>query len=329
MRSTVISAKTVDECVDIALKQLNASRDEVNIDVIDEAKQGFFGLFGKKDAVVRVSLKDDVKDKESDDFVKSILNTESLSSIDKDEVDSCSQEQDSSEILEDETNQQDVVDDSDESSDVDKSSDEKNDVVCEDEQSDEIEVEVYEINDEFIEEPIDDAVEASDDSDVNSEDDVKDIQRTDEIFITTKNFLKQMIEDMGISCDIESRTDKNLIKFNIICSDETDIGIIIGKRGETLDSLQYIVNLVTNRNSDTYIRVILDCNQYRTKREKSLEKLAKRLAEKAVETGRDIKLEPMNPYERRIIHTYLQNNDKVKTFSQGNEPNRRVIIKRK
>ena len=138
-----------------------------------------------------------------------------------------------------------------------------------------------------------------------------------------------MIEDMGIDCDIESRTEKNMIKFNILCAQESDIGIIIGKRGETLDSLQYIVNLVTNRNSDTYIRVILDCNQYRSKRERSLQKLARRLADKAVQTGRDIKLEPMNPYERRIIHTYLQNDENVNTFSQGNEPNRRVIIKRK
>ncbi len=155
------------------------------------------------------------------------------------------------------------------------------------------------------------------------------IDRNDELFITSKNFLKQMIEDMGIDCDIESRTEGNMIKFNIMCSEESDIGIIIGKRGETLDSLQYIVNLVTNRNSDTYIRVILDCNQYRSKRERSLQKLARRLADKAVQTGRDIKLEPMNPYERRIIHTYLQNDEKVNTFSQGNEPNRRVIIKRK
>ena len=138
-----------------------------------------------------------------------------------------------------------------------------------------------------------------------------------------------MIEDMGIDCDIESRTEGNMIKFNIMCSEESDIGIIIGKRGETLDSLQYIVNLVTNRNADTYIRVILDCNQYRSKRERSLQKLARRLADKAVQTGRDIKLEPMNPYERRIIHTYLQNDKNVNTFSQGNEPNRRVIIKRK
>ena len=134
---------------------------------------------------------------------------------------------------------------------------------------------------------------------------------------------------MGIDCDIESRTEGNMIKFNIMCSEESDIGIIIGKRGETLDSLQYIVNLVTNRNADTYIRVILDCNQYRSKRERSLQKLARRLADKAVQTGRDIKLEPMNPYERRIIHTYLQNDENVNTFSQGNEPNRRVIIKRK
>ena len=301
MRSTVISAKTVEECVNKALDKLQANRNEVNIEVINEAKQGFLGLFGAKDAVVRVSLKDDVKEKGTGDFVKNILNSDS-NSVE-------TEQKEDTKVIEDKK------------------------VVEEVEETEPTEAD----NEEIVEESVEPAkpVEAEEvvkseetEEEQDTEPDVT-IDRNDELFITSKNFLKQMIEDMGIDCDIESRTEGNMIKFNIMCSEESDIGIIIGKRGETLDSLQYIVNLVTNRNADTYIRVILDCNQYRSKRERSLQKLARRLADKAIQTGRDIKLEPMNPYERRIIHTYLQNDENVNTFSQGNEPNRRVIIKRK
>lgn len=301
MRSTVISAKTVEECVNKALDKLQANKNEVNIEVINEAKQGFLGLFGAKDAVVRVSLKDDVKEKGTGDFVKNILNSDS-NSVE-------TEQKEDTKVIEDKK------------------------IVEEVEKTEPTEAD----NEEIVEESVEPAkpVEAEEvvkseetEEEQDTESDVT-IDRNDELFIISKNFLKQMIEDMGIDCDIESRTEGNMIKFNIMCSEESDIGIIIGKRGETLDSLQYIVNLVTNRNADTYIRVILDCNQYRSKRERSLQKLARRLADKAIQTGRDIKLEPMNPYERRIIHTYLQNDEKVNTFSQGNEPNRRVIIKRK
>lgn len=307
MRSTVVSAKTVEECVNKALDKLQANRNEVNIEVINEAKQGFLGLFGAKDAVVRVSLKDDVKEKGTGDFVKNILNSDS-NSVE-------TEQKEDTKVIEDKK----VVEEVEET----KSTEDDKEEIVEKSVKPEKPVEAEEVKE------TEEAVKSEEtEEEQDTEPDVT-IDRNDELFITSKNFLKQMIEDMGIDCDIESRTEGNMIKFNIMCSEESDIGIIIGKRGETLDSLQYIVNLVTNRNADTYIRVILDCNQYRSKRERSLQKLARRLADKAVQTGRDIKLEPMNPYERRIIHTYLQNDENVNTFSQGNEPNRRVIIKRK
>lgn len=322
MRSTVISAKTVEECVNKALDKLQANRNEVNIEVINEAKQGFLGLFGAKDAVVRVSLKDDVKEKGTGDFVKNILNSDS-NSVE-------TEQKEDTKVIKDKK----IVEEVEETK---STEDDKEEIV---EKSAKPEKPAKPVEPTKPVEPAkpveaeeaketEEAVKSEEtEEEQDTEPDVT-IDRNDELFITSKNFLKQMIEDMGIDCDIESRTEGNMIKFNIMCSEESDIGIIIGKRGETLDSLQYIVNLVTNRNSDTYIRVILDCNQYRSKRERSLQKLARRLADKAVQTGRDIKLEPMNPYERRIIHTYLQNDEKVNTFSQGNEPNRRVIIKRK
>lgn len=310
MRSTVVSAKTVEECVNKALDKLQANRNEVNIEVINEAKQGFLGLFGAKDAVVRVSLKDDVKEKGTGDFVKNILNSDS-NSVE-------TEQKEDTKVIKDKK----IVEEVEETK---STEDDKEEIV---EKSVKPEKPAKPVEAEEAEETEEAVKSEETEEEQDTEPDVT-IDRNDELFITSKNFLKQMIEDMGIDCDIESRTEGNMIKFNIMCSEESDIGIIIGKRGETLDSLQYIVNLVTNRNSDTYIRVILDCNQYRSKRERSLQKLARRLADKAVQTGRDIKLEPMNPYERRIIHTYLQNDEKVNTFSQGNEPNRRVIIKRK
>lgn len=309
MRSTVISAKTVEECVDKALDKLQANRNEVNIEVINEAKQGFLGLFGAKDAVVRVSLKDDVKEKGTGDFVKNILNSDS-NSVE-------TEQKEDTKVIKDKKIVEEVK--------TEPTEDDKEEIV-------EKSVKPVEPAKPVEAEEVKETEEAVKSEETEEEQEAESnvtIDRNDELFITSKNFLKQMIEDMGIDCDIESRTEGNMIKFNIMCSEESDIGIIIGKRGETLDSLQYIVNLVTNRNADTYIRVILDCNQYRSKRERSLQKLARRLADKAIQTGRDIKLEPMNPYERRIIHTYLQNDEKVNTFSQGNEPNRRVIIKRK
>lgn len=315
MRSTVVSAKTVEECVNKALDKLQANRNEVNIEVINEAKQGFLGLFGAKDAVVRVSLKDDVKEKGTDDFVKNILNSDS-NSVE-------TEQKEDTKVIKDKKIVEEVE--------TEPTEDDKEEIVKKSVKPEKPVEPVEPTKPEKPAKPVE-AEESVKSEETEEEQDTESdvtIDRNDELFIISKNFLKQMIEDMGIDCDIESRTEGNMIKFNILCSQESDIGIIIGKRGETLDSLQYIVNLVTNRNSDTYIRVILDCNQYRSKRERSLQKLARRLADKAVQTGRDIKLEPMNPYERRIIHTYLQNDEKVNTFSQGNEPNRRVIIKRK
>ena len=104
------------------------------------------------------------------------------------------------------------------------------------------------------------------------------------------------------------------------------LGILIGRRGDTLDALQYLTSLEVNRDRDEYIRVSLDTEHYRAKREESLTKLAMRMAERAVKSGRKVVLEPMNPYERRVLHATLQDHPQVQTHSEGDEPNRRVVI---
>ena len=108
-----------------------------------------------------------------------------------------------------------------------------------------------------------------------------------------------------------------------------DSGTIIGKRGQTLDAIQYLTSLVVNKDQDKYVRVVIDAENYRAKREKTLEALALRLANKVVKTRRSVKLEPMNPYERKVIHATLHDHPKVTTRSEGQDPYRRVIIELK
>ncbi len=138
-----------------------------------------------------------------------------------------------------------------------------------------------------------------------------------------KAFLVDLLKNMNISAKIETEIKENALYINLIGE---DMALLIGKRGQTLDAIQYLVSLVVNRKREKYIRVTLDTENYREKRKKTLEKLAHRMADKAKHLRKDIILEPMNPYERRIIHSTLQNNRFVNTKSDGEEPNRRVII---
>lgn len=105
-----------------------------------------------------------------------------------------------------------------------------------------------------------------------------------------------------------------------------DLGILIGRRGQTLDALQYLMNIVANRYSSTHMRIVLDAENFRERRKKTLEELADRLAERVIRTKKEVILEPMSPHERKVIHAQLQDHAKVRTFSRGEEPNRRVVI---
>ncbi len=137
------------------------------------------------------------------------------------------------------------------------------------------------------------------------------------------NFLDAVLKKMNITADYEVEVAENEIKIDI--SGE-NMGVVIGRRGQTLDALQYLVSLVVNRRVEAYTRVVLNTENYREKREKSLIKLANKLANRARKYRKNIALEPMNPYERRIIHSSLQDNQYVSTRSEGQDPNRKVII---
>lgn len=139
-----------------------------------------------------------------------------------------------------------------------------------------------------------------------------------------KTFLVSVLRSMDINADIYIKEENDIININL---KGPKMGLVIGYRGETLDSLQYLVSLVVNKNHEnSYKRVVLDAENYRQKREETLIKVAQKTAYKVKKSGRPYKLEPMNPYERRIIHSALQEYTDINTYSEGEEPFRRIII---
>ena len=196
------TGKTVDEAVEEALKELKISREDAEIEVIEEGSRGFLGMFGAKEAVVKVKKKFDPEK-------------------------------------------------------------------------------------------------------------------------TAKTFLKEMFISMGLIVNIDTTLKEKQLEIKI---SGYDMGIIISKRGQTLDAIQYLVNLVVNKGTAPYISVTLDTENYRERRKETLESLAFNLAKKVKHTGKNVVLEPMNPYERRIIHSALQNDRYVTTYSEGDEPYRNVVI---
>ncbi|WP_264196007.1 RNA-binding cell elongation regulator Jag/EloR [Metabacillus niabensis] len=196
------NGQTVNEAVEEALKQLQAKRDEVEITILDEGKKGFFGVFGKKPASVKVTL---------------------------------------------------------------------------------------------IHNP------------------TKAVQE----------FLADVIQKMGINSDVHVKQSGKVIKIQL---SGDKMSVLIGKRGQTLNSLQYLTQLVANRNSNHYLQIILDAENYRKKRKDTLKQLAGRLAKQAIRTSKNVSLEPMPSYERKVIHAALAEFKEIKTYSVGEEPNRHLVI---
>lgn len=140
-----------------------------------------------------------------------------------------------------------------------------------------------------------------------------------------KKFLDDVFKAMDLTVNIEMKYSESLNTLDVELSGE-EMGVLIGKRGQTLDSLQYLISLVVNKGTGEYIRVKVDTENYRERRKETLENLAKNISYKVKRTRRPVSLEPMNPYERRIIHSALQNDRYVTTHSEGEEPFRRVVV---
>jgi spoIIIJ-associated protein len=202
VKEVTATAQTVEEAVQLALAQLNVSKERAEIIVVDEGKKGFLGIFGARPAIVKAKL-------------------------------------------------------------------------------------IYH--------PIEEA----------------------------EKFLKSVIEKMGVQAEIQKvEVDKNV---EFILSGE-QIALLIGKHGQTLNSLQLLTQLVANRYSENYINIAIDAENYRARRKETLTQLAKRLAEKAIKTGKEVELEPLPAYERKIIHAALADYEGIKTYSVGTEPHRYIVI---
>lgn len=204
MKSIEIKGKNVDEAIENGLRELNATRDKVDVEILEEGNRGIFGILGGKPARVKITVKDSYED-------------------------------------------------------------------------------------------------------------------------IARKFLEDVLDKMGIECSIDIKDEKDVLKVNL---SGPRMGLLIGYRGETLDSIQYLLSLVVNKNNkeSNYKRVILDTENYRKKREETLIRLANRIAYKVSRYSKSITLEPMNPYERRIIHAALQGHAKVVTHSEGDEPFRKVVV---
>lgn len=274
----------VDTAVELALQELNASKEEVDIEVLEQPSRGFFGI-GSKLALVRVSLKDKEEElKKEDDKQEFAEEVQEISTEDAN-VDSEKASEDNAEVRHKSPSH--------------KKKSMRNDRPRDDENQ--------------TSEPVIPEIDMSS---------LNDLEEDNAAFV----FLKGLVEEMGIELDVVGKTDGTDLFFLL---EGKDSGTVIGKRGATLDAIQYLTSLVVNKGNGEYIRVVVDAENYRAKREKALEKLAKRLAEKVVRSRRPFKLEPMNPYERKIIHATLQKDPRVTTKSEGQDPYRRIHIELK
>ena len=168
------------------------------------------------------------------------------------------------------------------------------------------------------------SVEVENDQNFNDEEVAETNFDKTEVIERAKKFLSEVLVEMHIEAEISVEETDYSIVFNL---SGKNLGMLIGKHGQTLDALQYLTNLAANKNdSENRVHFVLDVENYRERRTETLQKLAKSVADRAVRMRQDVKLEPMNRHERRIIHTALQNNDRVETRSAGEEPYRYIIV---
>ena len=253
-----------------ALDELHTTADKVNVEVIEEAKAGLFGLFSKK-AKIRVTLC------EAADKIGDIVG-DTVNSIKEDYKAG------------------------------------KEEVVAAKKAETAAGAEVK--------------TEKQSDAKMAGKNSVREYHISEEAVAAAKEFLQRIFTSMKLNVVIEKFVSKNdgTVTFKL---HGDDMGILIGKHGQTLDSLQYLTNLVANKNSEEHLRIIVDIEDYRERRAETLTRLAIRLADKVKRTGERVALEPMSPHERKIIHMALQNDRRITTLSEGNDPNRCVVIELK
>ena len=298
MRSVESSAKTMEEAISLGLEKLEASIADVTIDIVEEGTKGFLGI-GSKPFVVRLTVREEVE--EADDVLGDAhLEDAMKEKTEKSEKKPARKKQPKAEKTEN-TEKPEKQPKAEKPAKESKPKAEKKQPKAEEPK----------------EEPA---------AEQTASENVPETVMCDPATPEGKaqEFLIGLTTRMGVNVSVNARQDE---EGNVRVDMFGDtLGILIGRRGETLDALQYLTSLYVNRGQEGYTRVTLDTENYRAKREEALRRLANRMANRAVKTGRKVVMEPMNPYERRILHSALQQNDAVTTHSEGEEPNRHVVI---
>ena len=299
MEEITVSAKTLDDAITEALIQLGVTSDQLEYDVIEKGNAGFLGI-GRKQAVIKARRKVEkkVNDEPVIDFsdaVKGVMKDSKSDNYHKHNNRDNKKKKDNRKKENYHKNNKNVT------------VSEKTEKVKEET----VKTEKKEKNDKP-HKPVQERKEIE-------------LAKVEDITVKTcEEFLTNVLKAMDMEVEIKTSIDEE----GALCIEMNgdNMGILIGKRGQTLDSLQYLTNRVANKAQDGYVRVKLDTEDYRRRRKETLENLAKNIAHKVKRTRRSVSLEPMNPYERRIIHSALQGDRSVTTHSEGEEPYRRVVV---
>ena len=299
MEEITVSAKTLDDAITEALIQLGVTIDQLEYDVIEKGNAGFLGI-GRKQAVIKARRKVEkkVNDEPVIDFsdaVKGVMKDSKSDNYHKNNNRDNKKKKDNRKKENYHKNNKN------------ETASEKTEKVKEET----VKTEKKEKNDKP-HKPVQERKEFE-------------LAKVEDITVKTcEEFLTNVLKAMDMEVEIKTSIDEE----GALCIEMNgdNMGILIGKRGQTLDSLQYLTNRVANKAQDGYVRVKLDTEDYRRRRKETLENLAKNIAHKVKRTRRSVSLEPMNPYERRIIHSALQGDRSVTTHSEGEEPYRRVVV---
>ena len=316
MKQFEAAAKTVEEAIEIGLQELGVSIGDVDVQVVEEGSKGLFGLFGSRPAKVRLTVKASEEDPLGD-----LLEEKKPAKAKKNPEKKPEQKPEKQAEKEQEKKKEEPATESKptpEKKKEKKPAEKKTEPVkaeeapADNEEKEPAKKEKAEVRPmEKPEVTMIPAEELTEDSPAG----------------IAHAFLMELTKLMGVDVTIDMGTDAEGNIYGYINGDT--LGVLIGRRGETLDAVQYLTSLKVNRGREGYVRVTLDTENYRAKREDTLIRLANRMANRALRTGRKVSLEPMNPYERRIIHYALQQTDGVDTHSEGEEPNRHVVITQK
>lgn len=284
-----VTGKSVDEAITNACLKLETSSDNIEYEVIDKGSNGLFGIFNSKPAKIKARVKSGVDsvDEEFDEFEKK----EKAAIKETVEVNNTA----------------------------------SNKAATENEAPKKENVKNVTVEEKFLKEENKLTKEASSDNKENVKPEPKAVLSNEEIERRINNFLGEMFNAMDIPIEVKITFDTQEECVNVELLGD-NMGLLIGKRGQTLDSIQYLTSLVVNKGKEKYVRIKVDTENYRQRRNDTLESLAKNIAYKVKRSRRSVALEPMNPYERRIIHSALQNDKFVSTKSEGEEPFRHVVV---